>query len=170
MNRLRVVCLLVGLVMLVGCGSDPKTNPTGTWTATLTQTVDQNSVTVLAFNDSLATNPNQSSDPNTTLAVVTASNLKITTNNGCLSANPEQTAAFTSDPTSNTFVLLIHSTGSGAAEENVLTMQGTLNNKTITGTWTLAPVDTTITEPSCAGAGDFKMILVGGSSFIKTLG
>jgi hypothetical protein len=130
----------------------------------LTSTTSQGSATAMAFTDTLTTNVNQSNSNNIFMASVTATNLNITTSDGCLGNDATQTAGYQMDTTSNTFVLTI--SGPGNNTNNVLALQGTLANNVISGTWTMYPAAPPASgTSSCNGSGTFTMKLASGSSF-----
>jgi hypothetical protein len=81
-------------------------------------------------------------------------NLNFTTTNPCFGAGTTATGGFTlsgnqNGVTSGGFQMTIQS-ASGAS--NVLTLQGTVQNNVITGTWTLSG-----TTSGCSGSGAFVM-------------
>ena len=137
------ILVALGLILLAcGGGSSSSNTVTGNWTATLTNT---DGTTAFAFTTSL-------SQSNGTM--VTGANLTFTTSTGCFTSAASQTGSFVLSGNLNgnlagAFQLTITSaTPSG----NTLTLQGTVNNNTVTGTWTLAGL-----IPGCTGSGNFTM-------------
>ena len=138
------ILVAVGLI-LVACGggsSSTSNSVTGNWTATLTNT---DGTPAFAFTTSLT----QSNG-----TAVTGANLTFTTSTGCFSSAASQTGSFVLSGNFNgnitgAFQLTVTSaTPSG----NTLTLQGTVNNNTVTGTWTLAGL-----IPGCTGSGNFTL-------------
>jgi hypothetical protein len=81
-------------------------------------------------------------------------NLNFTTATPCFVAGSTATGGFTlsgntNGVTSGGFQMTIQSAGSAT---NVMTLQGTVSNNTISGTWTLSG-----TTSGCSGAGTFTM-------------
>ncbi|HWY58226.1 MAG TPA: hypothetical protein VNZ03_27420 [Terriglobales bacterium] len=131
--------MAVGLV-LVACGGGSSSNDTvtGNWTATLTGTQD------LTFTTSLQSNGSS----------VTGTNLTFTTSTPCFTSGGSQTGSFILSGNLNgnvtgTFQLTITS---GTPPGNTLVLQGTVNNNTITGTWTLTGLTS-----GCTGSGNFTL-------------
>ena len=155
-------------MLFAGCGKDPLTDPTGSWTATLSATQPGSQTTGLAFNVKLATSANQSTTSGTTQSSVTATSLSFTTSGGCLSNDATVSAAFSSDPNSNVFAMTVTGAGSSGSANNILQMQGTLGTETITGTWALNPVTPPTSGTStCVAGGTFTMNLVAGTPLRK---
>ena len=129
-------------VLLVACGggsSRTAATVTGNWTATLTGSED------LSFSTSLMQNSG---------TVVTGTNLSFTTATPCFTSGGTQTGSFVLSGNFNgnitgAFQLVITS---GTPAGNTLTLQGSVNNNTITGTWTLSGVTS-----GCSGSGNFTM-------------
>lgn len=167
---MKTVCtalLLASIVLLGACGAT-KTDPSGTWAATLTTT--QGAALPISFTDTLTTNVNQSNDPNSFTASITATNLKVTTPNGCVISAASQTGQYSMDATSNTFVLNLISTANSTTSTQ-LSLQGTLASNQITGNWTLSMIAPAGTNTAaCTGAGTFVMKLTGGSGFLPRQG
>lgn len=133
------IVLALGLV-LAACGggsSNSANTVAGNWTATLTGTP------TFSFTTSLAQNSG---------TVVTGTNLSFTSNS-CFTSGGTQTGSFVLSGNFNgnitgTFQLTITS---GTPSGNTLVLQGTVNNNTITGTWTLTGT------ADCTGSGTFTM-------------
>ena len=163
----RTLLIIAAAICLASCGSNMVTNPTGTWTATLTPSTSQyGSATAMTFSDTFTTNVNQTNNPNNVISSVSVTNLTIATNNGCLDPDATQVAGYRMDTTSNSFTLDISSTAPQGYVAYNLDLSGTLKNNTITGTWTLAPVQGV--NASCTGSGSFTMILGTGSNPFPT--
>ena len=165
MKKFGMALMFVATMLLISCGTDKKTDPSGTWTVTLTPTQDASigSATAMAFTDTLTTSTNQSGRTDLFVASVTASGLTINTNNGCLAGNASQSADYRMDTTGNVFTMNVMSPASGS-DYNVLILSGTLTNNVISGDWTLNP---TSPNMSCTGSGTFLMKLVSGSNLPK---
>jgi len=162
MKTIGLILVLTATILLVACGTT-KTDPSGTWTANLTPTSGNASAMALTY--TLLTNVNQSSDPKIFTASITATNLKVTTNNGCLIDTASQTGQYTIDTTANTFVLNVLSPVNNDMSTQ-LTLNGKLASNVITGTWTMSASATPPTDPSpCVGSGTFTMRLAAGSGF-----
>ena len=135
------IVLALGLV-LAACGGGNSSSlgtVTGNWTATLTGTP------AFTFTTSLT----QSSG-----TVVTGTNLSFTTSTNCFTSGGSQTGSFVLSGNFNgnvtgAFQLTITS---GTPSGNQLVLQGTVNNNTISGTWTLTGVTS-----GCTGNGTFTM-------------
>jgi len=163
----KFVLLLATTMLLAACGNDVKTDPTGSWAATLTptQTASQGSATAMAFTDTLTTSSSQSAANNISVSSVTAANLNITTNNGCLGNDADQLGQFAVNATTNGFILILKGVGTSATGNNVLTLTGTLSNNSISGTWTMGPeVPSSTPALACMGGGNFTMTLMAGNS------
>ena len=165
MKNICLALLLTATLLLLSCGNDIKTDPTGTWTATLTPTQNGSvgNATAMSFNNTLTTN----ATPGVATATVTATNFKINTNNGCLAANAFEMASYTIDSTGNTFSMSIKSPVD-ASTTNDLDMAGTLTNNVINGNWVLSP--SAGINYACTGSGTFTMELVSGSGFLPKHG
>jgi hypothetical protein len=134
------IVLAVGLV-LAACGgsSSASDTVTGNWTATLTGTQD------LTFTTSFTQNNG---------STVTGTNLSFTTSTPCFTSGGSQTGSFVLSGNFNGnitggFQLTITS---GTPSGNTLVLQGTVNNNTITGTWTLTGLTS-----GCSGSGNFTL-------------
>lgn len=143
MKKLAVAMLLVVGLVMVGCGSDSnnKGNINGTWSATLTDT-NQNQV----FN--FSTNLVENSD-----GTVSISNFSFSSNSSCFVSGETETGTFglTGNLNGNvqgTFGMTITS---GTPGGNMFTLSGTVNGKTISGQWTLTG------GVGCTGSGTFTM-------------
>ena len=138
------IVLALGLI-LVACGggnSSSANTVAGNWTATLTNT---DGTPAFAFTTSLT----QGSGT----VVVTGTNLSFTTSTACFTSGGSQTGSFVLSGNFNgsitgAFQLTITS---GTPSGNTLTLQGTVNNNTVTGTWTLTGTG------GCTGSGNFTM-------------
>jgi hypothetical protein len=146
MRRLGIVLLTAFALFLVGCGGENSTpgsgNINGNWTATLN---DSGSSPAFTFTTSF----HQGGGTD-----VTVSNFTFTTSSPCFVSGGTETASFMlsgnfSGNVTGSFELNIQSeTPSG----NTLTLQGTVNNNTISGTWSLSG-----TTSGCTGNGNFTL-------------
>ncbi len=145
MNMKKIGLSLIislGLILSACGGGNSSGNINGNWAATLS---DPNNNTGPDF--AFTTTFTQSSGSN-----VNVVNLAFTTKDSCFGTSGTETGSFglAGDFNGNvtgTFAMTIQSaTPSG----NTLTLNGTVNNGTISGTWTL-------TGTGCTGAGTFTM-------------
>lgn len=142
-----VSTLAIALALLAGgCGSgrsNSTNNVNGNWTATLLGTKGSPS---FAFTMTL----NQSSG-----IAVSVTNLDFTTASPCFTqGSTTASGGFTlsgnfNGMTSGTLTFLVKSM---SATNNVLNLNGTVNNNTVTGTWTLSG-----TTSGCTGSGSFTL-------------
>jgi hypothetical protein len=130
--------------MLSACGGGTSTSSTvtGNWTATLS---NPDSSPAFAFTTSL----NQTGG--STSVNVTA--LSFTTSTSCFSSGTTETGSFAlsgnfNGQTQGTYQMTVQSV---TPSDNLLTLQGTVKDKTISGTWTLAGA------AGCSGSGNFVM-------------
>jgi hypothetical protein len=137
--------LAVGLILVACGGGSSSSSPTvtGNWTATLTNT---DSTPALGFTTSLTQSGGS--------VMVTGTNLNFTTSTACFTSGGSQTGSFVLSGNFNgnitgAFQLIITS---GTPTGNTLTLQGTVNNNTITGTWTLTGTG------GCTGSGTFTIM------------
>jgi hypothetical protein len=147
---LSLVCLVfVCTAALVGCGSGSNHssgNINGNWTATLT---DSNSNPVFVFTTSLTAN-NGSSTLNVT-------NFTFTTNDAsCSISGGTETGSFTvsGDFNGNVTGQFQLQVTAGSPANADLTLTGTVNGNTISGTWSLTG------GTGCSGSGNFTMTRV----------
>jgi hypothetical protein len=146
MRCLGIVLFSVLSLFLAGCGGgNPGPGPgniNGNWTATLS---DSGGSPVFAFTTSF--HEGTGSD-------VTVSNFTFTTSSPCFASGGTETASFAlsgnfGGSVTGSFELTIQSaTPSG----NTLTLQGTVKNNVISGTWTLSGVTS-----GCTGNGSFTI-------------
>ncbi len=143
MKQIGIVATLVFALVTGGCGmGHDGGNINGNWTATLMNT---GGTPTFAFTTSFT----QSSGSD--LNVV---NFTFTTPGSCFdSQQTTETGSFSlagnfNGQVSGSFGMTIRTTG---ATDDVLTLQGTVNNGRITGTWTLTG------STSCTGNGNFTM-------------
>ena len=141
MKHFGIAIVLAVGVILAACGgsSSASDTVTGNWTATLTGTQD------LTFTTSF-TQSNGST--------VTGTNLSFTTSTPCFTSGGSQTGSFVLSGNFNgnitgAFQLTITS---GTPSGNTLVLQGTVNNNTIMGTWTLTGLTS-----GCSGSGNFTL-------------
>lgn len=144
MTKSGIALLLSLIVTLAGCGGGNSNmgNINGTWTATLT---NPQGGTAFAF----TTNFMQGSGNN--LNVVS---FQFTTSGSCFSGPTSETGSFVlsgdfNGHVSGQFGFTISTTF--PSDNNVLTLVGTVNGNTISGTWTLTGVS------GCTGNGNFTM-------------
>src|ERR1700757_2417524 len=142
MKQFAVLILLAVGLALVGCASNSNPgNINGTWNATL---MGNNNTTAFAFGTSLSVNGNES---------LTITNFTFTTNSPCFVSGETESGSFTlsgnfSGQVNGKFGMAIQS---GNPSGNTLTLSGTAQGNTITGTWTLAG------SGGCTGSGTFTM-------------
>ncbi len=137
--------VVLGIVMaLTGCGNTSNDGAiNGNWSAAL-----MNSSSGAPVFDFTATFTQSSGSG------VTITNLNFTTSTPCFASGSSATGGFVlsgnqNGVTSGGFQMNIQSTGSSS---NMLTLQGTVSNNTISGTWTLSG-----TTSGCSGSGAFTM-------------
>lgn len=145
MKTLGTIFVLGIAMMLAGCANNSNDGMiNGNWTAAL---MDSSSGGAPVFNFT-ATFTQISGGG------VTITNLNFTTATPCFASGSTATGGFTlsgnqNGVTSGGFQMNIQSTGSS---NNMLTLQGTVSNNTISGTWTLSG-----TTSGCSGSGSFTM-------------
>ena len=145
MKQILTVLILGIALTLAGCGTNSSHGSlNGNWTAALISS-NNNSNPVLNFSVSLAETNNNG---------LSFTNLTFTSSNPCFASGTTATGGFSLSGTLNGissggFQMNIQSTGSS---NNQLSLQGTINNNTITGNWTL-----TGTTAGCSGSGTFTM-------------
>jgi hypothetical protein len=143
-KQFGIAVLILVAIALAGCGSANNTNGTinGNWTAALS---DQSGTPVFAFTTSLTQNNG---------TAVTVTNLNFTTATPCFASGSMATGAFVLSGNFNgsvtgSFQLTVQSANPSG---NMLTLQGTVKNNVITGTWSLTGVTS-----GCTGSGNFTM-------------
>jgi hypothetical protein len=147
MNKLCVIGILALGLAMAGCGSSTNSgsgNINGAWTASLTNT---DGTTAFGF----AANFAQASGSS-----VTVTNFTITSPSPCFPTTTTETGTFglmggSNGTATGTFGMTV-STMFPAATNNVLTLTGAVNGKTISGTWTLTGLS------GCSGNGSFTII------------
>jgi len=141
MKYFAVALLLVVGITLAGCGSNSNlANINGNWNATL---IDSTNATIFAFGTSLVVNGDGS------LAI---SNFKFTSNSPCFATASSESGSFTLSGNFNGNVKgsFGFTAQSASPAGSMLTLNGTANGNTITGTWSL-------TGTGCSGNGTFTM-------------
>jgi hypothetical protein len=145
MKTLGTIVVLGIAMMLAGCGTNSNNGMiNGNWTAALMNSSSGGSP---VFNFSATFTQSSGSG-------VTITNLNFSTATPCFAAGSTATGGFTlsgnqNGVTSGGFQMNIQSTGS---TNNLLTLQGTVSNNTISGTWALSG-----TTSGCSGSGAFTM-------------
>jgi hypothetical protein len=145
MKTLGTIFVLGIALVLAGCGSNSNSNIiNGNWTAALLNSSSGGSP---IFNFTATFTQSSGSD-------VTITNLNFTTSSPCFASGSTATGGFTlsgnlNGVTSGGFQMNIQSTGSSS---NLLTLQGTVSNNTISGTWSISG-----TTSGCSGSGQFTM-------------
>ena len=144
MKRFGIV-LLIALGLLLGaCGGGKSSsgNINGNWTATLTNT---DSSAAFGFTTSFT----QSSGTE-----VTVTNFTFTTSSSCFASGGTEIGSFalSGDFNGNVTGAFGMTIQSGTPSGNTLTLQGTVKNNAISGTWTLTGVTS-----GCTGAGTFTI-------------
>jgi outer membrane lipopolysaccharide assembly protein LptE/RlpB len=145
MKTLGTILVLGIALVLAGCGSTSNSgNVNGNWTAALMNSSSGGSP---VFNFTATFTQSSGSG-------VTITNLNFSSSTPCFAAGSTATGGFTlsgnqNGVTSGGFQMNIQSTGSTS---NLLTLQGTVSNNTISGTWALSG-----TTSGCSGSGAFTM-------------
>jgi len=143
MKTFVVAMLLVAALALTGCGSynDPPGNINGNWTASLTDTGNN---PVFGFSTSLVVNADGS-------LVVT--NFQFKSNSPCFVSGETEAGSFifSGDFNGNVEGTFQFTVTSGNPSGNTLTLTGTANGNTISGTWTL------VGGTGCSGNGNFTI-------------
>jgi hypothetical protein len=145
MKTLGTIFVLGLALVLSACGTNSDNGSiNGNWTAAL---MNSNSGGPPVF-DFTATFTESSGSG------VTITNLNFTTSTPCFASGSTATGGFTlsgnqNGVTSGGFQMNIQSTGSAS---NLLTLQGTVSNNKISGTWSLSG-----TTSGCSGSGAFTM-------------
>ena len=140
MKKSAVAMLLMGILTLVGCGSDNPANINGNWTATLT---DNANSTMFAFSTFLVVNSD---------GTLNVTKFTFSKNPSCFGSGETESGSFAltgnfNGKVTGKFQLAVLSvTPSG----NTLQLSGTANGNMITGTWSLTGV-------GCSGSGTFTM-------------
>jgi hypothetical protein len=138
--------LLMLALILSACGGASSSNSgniNGNWTAALS---DNNGTPVFAFTTSFT----QSSGTG-----MSVTNFSFTTSSPCFVSGGTETGSFVlsgnfNGSVSGAFQMTIQS---GTPSGNTLTLQGTVKNNSITGTWMLSGVTS-----GCTGSGNFTMM------------
>lgn len=145
MKHLGMAVLFLAALALGGCGGGNSSGGTvnGNWTASLMGS--GSSTPVFAFSTSLT------QSTGTTLSVT---NFTFTTASPCFVSGGTETGGFTlaGNFSGNVTGALQMTVQSGNPGGNTLTLQGSVNNNTITGTWVLSGVTS-----GCTGSGNFTM-------------
>ena len=138
MKKLAMALLVTAVIMLVGCGnSSSHGNINGHWTAVLTDTTFNFGTSIVVNNDG-------------TLSV---RNFSFATNSPCFVSGETESGsfAFTGDFNGKVTGSFTFKVVSGSPSGNTLSLTGTANGDTITGTWSLAG------GSGCTGSGNFTM-------------
>ena len=148
MRQIAVAVLLTLGLMLSACGggsnSSNSGNVSGNWTAALT---NPDGTPAFAFTTSFT----QSSGSST----VNVTNLTFTTTTPCFNSPTSETGSFMLSGNFNgnvTGAFGMSVSTMFPANQNVLTLQGNVNNNTVSGTWTLTGV-----QSGCTGSGTFTL-------------
>jgi hypothetical protein len=141
---LLLVLALIFISTACGGGNSSTNTLTGNWTAALS---DPNGSPALAFTASLKQSSGSSA--------VDVNNLSFTTSTECFPGSSTATGAFVlsgdlNGQTKGSFQMTVQS--GATMSGNLLTLQGKVNNNTVSGTWTLTGVTS-----GCAGSGNFTM-------------
>jgi hypothetical protein len=147
MKKVGIALSIVMALALIGCGTGTSSSViNGTWTATLTDS--STGATNFSFTVGLTDAGNDG---------VSVTNLAFNTASPCFGSSTTATGSFTLSGTTNgvnsgTFKMTVLSGPSANINNDALNLQGTLNNNTITGNWTLiGPAS------GCTGSGTFTM-------------
>lgn len=147
MKKVGVVLLLLIGLALSGCGTSGNSDViSGNWTAALTNSA--NGTTNLSFTVSLTDMGNGG---------LSVTNLSFNTATPCFGSSTTATGGFTLTGTTNGvttggFQMSVQSGPAGSGNNNMLTLQGTISNNTISGNWNLSGV-----TGGCSGSGTFTM-------------
>jgi hypothetical protein len=143
MKQCAVIALLLVSLALAGCGASNHSPGTinGGWNATLT---DTDNTTVFSFGLSLLVSGD---------GTLSISNFNFTTNSPCFVSGGTETGSFalSGDFNGNVTGKFNFVVQSGSPVGNTLTLSGTANGGTISGTWTLTG------GTGCTGSGIFTM-------------
>jgi hypothetical protein len=142
-----VIAVLLGLGCTLGAcggGGGASGNVTGNWAATLT---NPDGTAAFMFTTSLSQNSGSST--------VNVTKLTFSTSTPCFDSPTTETGSFTLGGNFNgnvtgAFGMTISTMFPGT--QNVLALQGNVNNNTISGTWTL-----TVAGSGCTGSGNFTL-------------
>ena len=141
--KLAAVALVGFALILLGCGTSSSKggNINGNWTASLT---DAHGTQVLAFNTSLTESSN---------SAVSISNFNLSSNSPCFVSGETESGTFALGGNFNGNVAgkFGMNVVSGSPGGNNLTLSGTVNGNTISGTWSLTG------SAGCTGNGAFTM-------------
>ncbi len=147
-RNLGIILSTLAALVLAGCGGAASQSSVinGNWTAALTSSAS--GTPVFSFTTTLTDMGNGG---------VSVTNLTFTTATPCFSSSTSATGGFTLSGTTNGvtsggFQMTVQSGPAGTPGNNILTLQGTLSNNTVTGTWTLTGI-----AGGCTGSGTFTM-------------
>jgi hypothetical protein len=144
MKKLGMAVLLAMGLTLIGCGGNSNTpaNINGNWNATLT---DTGNATVFSFGTSLFVNNDNA---------LSVSNFSFSTNSSCFVSGETESGSFVLSGNFNGNVTgkFQFNVTSGSPSGNALTLSGTANGNTISGTWSLQG------GTGCTGSGNFTMM------------
>jgi hypothetical protein len=140
--KLSAILVLLGLLVGCGGGSSSKSNINGNWSATLT-----NSDATPAFDFSTSFTQNSGS-------TLTVTHFNFTTTTPCFASDETETGGFAmnGDFNGNVAGAFQMNVTSGTPSGNILALQGTVKNNTISGTWVLSGASS-----GCTGSGNFTM-------------
>lgn len=143
MKTIGTILVLGISLLLAACGTNSNGNINGNWTASLMSSTS--GAPAMNFTATLSEISNGG---------LSVTNLTFSSGSACFAAGTTATGGFTvsgnqNGVTSGGFQMNVQSTGSSS---NQLTLQGTVSNNTINGTWTL-----TGTTAGCTGSGSFTM-------------
>ena len=141
--KLAAVALVGFALTLLGCGNSSSKggNINGNWTASLT---DTHGTQVLAFNTSII------ESSSSTLSI---SNFSFSSNSACFVSGETESGTFAlaGNFSGNVAGKFGMNVASGSPGGNHLTLSGTVNGNTISGTWSLTG------SSGCTGNGTFMM-------------
>jgi hypothetical protein len=146
MKQIAVGITLFAVLVLAGCGggnSSQSGTVNGNWTASLMD--NGTSTPVFAFTTVLSESTGSS---------LNVTQFKFTSSSPCFVSGETETGGFslTGDFNGNVKGAFQMAVQSGNPSGNTLTLQGTANGNTITGTWILSGVSS-----GCTGSGNFTM-------------
>ena len=151
MKVFAVSLLLIFVLSLIACGGGYGGNSSGT--TTTTSGVDGNWTTTMLNSSGAQVMVFTSAISHSGTYTVTATNMQFTTGMACFPTGASATGAVMPSGNANSFGMTIQSANTtGTMNTTVLTLQGSLTNATVSGTWTMNGITS-----GCSGSGSFSM-------------